>query len=254
MIQLNAIYVLWMREMIKYIRAKSRIIGAVAMPVFMLVFLGLGFRRVEIPGIPESITYIQYLVPGILGMTILFSSAYTGMGVIMDRQYGFLKEVMVTPASRISIVIGMIAGGATTSMLQATMMMLLSVFLGFRLPGVLQIAAALLILLLISIIFINIGLTLSSVLKDFHGFNMIINFIVFPLFLLSGALFPVANLPAVIRVFSYIDPLTYGVDALRGIMIGFSEFSLLMDLGILVSIAVGMVVISGYFFQKGEAL
>ncbi|NLD57370.1 MAG: ABC transporter permease, partial [Methanomicrobiales archaeon] len=110
MIQLTAIYVLWLREMIKYCRAKSRIVGAVAMPVFMLVFLGLGFRRVEIPGLPGSIGYIQYLVPGILGMTILFSSAYTGMGVIMDRQYGFLKEVLVTPASRVSIVIGMIAG------------------------------------------------------------------------------------------------------------------------------------------------
>jgi len=254
MIQFTAIYVLWMREMIKYVRAKSRIVGAVAMPVFMLVFLGLGFRRVEIPGIPDSISYIQYLVPGILGMTILFSSAYTGMGVIMDRQYGFLKEVMVTPASRISIVMGMITGGATISLIQATMMMLLSVFLGFRLPEPVQIAAALLIMLLISIIFINIGLTLSSVLKDFHGFNMIINFIVFPLFLLSGALFPVTNLPAAIRVFSYIDPLTYGVDALRGIMIGFSEFSLVIDIGILLIIAAVMVLTSGYFFQKGEAL
>ncbi|OPX69441.1 MAG: ABC-2 type transporter [Methanoregulaceae archaeon PtaB.Bin056] len=254
MIQVNAIYVLWMREMIKYARAKSRLVGAIAMPVFMLVFLGLGFRRVDIPGIPGSIGYIQYLVPGILGMTLLFSSAYTGMGVIMDRQYGFLKEVMVTPASRTSIVLGMIAGGATTSLVQATMMMFLSVLLGFRLPGLPAILAAVFIMLLICVIFINIGLTLSSVLKDFHGFNLIINFIVFPLFLLSGALFPVANLPAAIRVFSYLDPLTYGVDALRGIMIDFSEFSLLIDIGILIIISSAMVAISGYFFQKGEAL
>ena len=254
MIQLTAIYVLWLREMIKYCRAKSRIVGAVAMPVFMLVFLGLGFRRVEIPGLPGSIGYIQYLVPGILGMTILFSSAYTGMGVIMDRQYGFLKEVLVTPASRVSIVIGMIAGGATISIIQATMMMLLSVLIGFRLPDLPHLAAAVVIMLLISIIFINIGLTISSVLKDFHGFNMIINFIVFPLFLLSGALFPITNLPGFIQVFSYADPLTYGVDALRGIMIGYSEFPLILDLGIIVALAIIMVVMSGYFFQKGEAL
>ncbi len=254
MIQFTAIYVLWLREMIKYVRAKSRIVGAVAMPIFMLVFLGLGFRQVEVPGIPGEIGYIQYLVPGILGMTILFSSAYTGMGVIMDRQYGFLKEVLVTPASRVSIVIGMMAGGATISLIQATMMMVLSVLIGFRLPSLPQIAIAIVIMLLISVIFINIGLTLSSVLKDFHGFNMIINFIVFPLFLLSGALFPVANLPGVIRVFSYIDPLTYGVDALRGIMIGYSEFSLAMDIAILAALGAVTVFMSGYFFQKGEAL
>ena len=254
MIQFTAIYVLWLREMIKYVRAKSRIVGAVAMPVFMLVFLGLGFRRVEVPGIPSEIGYIQYLVPGILGMTILFSSAYTGMGVIMDRQYGFLKEVLVTPASRVSIVIGMMAGGATISLIQATMMMVLSVLIGFQLPSPPQIAGAIVIMLLISVIFINIGLTLSSVLKDFHGFNMIINFIVFPLFLLSGALFPVANLPAAIKVFSYIDPLTYGVDALRGIMIGYSEFSLAMDIAILAVLGAVTVFMSGYFFQKGEAI
>ncbi|NMB78857.1 MAG: ABC transporter permease [Methanomicrobiales archaeon] len=254
MIRANVVYVLWMREMIKFLRAKSRIVGAIAMPVFMLVFLGLGFRRVEVPGIPIEITYIQYLVPGILGMTILFSSAYTGMGVIMDRQYGFLKEVMVTPASRISIVLGMIAGGATTSLFQATMMMLLSVFLGFTLPGLPAIAGAIMVMLLISVIFINIGLTLSSVLKDFHGFNMIINFIVFPLFLLSGALFPVANLPVAVRIFSFIDPLTYGVDALRGMMIGHSEFPLALDIGILLVLAAITVFMSGYFFQKGEAL
>jgi len=254
MIQISAIYVLWLREMIKYVRAKSRIVGAIAMPVFMLIFLGLGFRRVDIPGIPDSIGYIQYLVPGILGMTILFSSAYMGMSVIMDRQYGFLKEVMVTPASRISIVLGMVAGGATTSILQAMIMMLFSVFLGFRLPGIPAIAAAVVVMFLISLIFINVGLALSSVLKDFHGFNMVINFIVFPLFLLSGALFPVANLPAAIRIFSFLDPLTYGVDALRGIMIGFSEFSLVTDLSILIAISSIMVMVSTYSFKKGEAL
>ncbi len=254
MIQLSAIYVLWLREMIKYVRAKSRIVGAIAMPIFMLIFLGLGFRRVEMPGLPESIGYIQYLVPGILGMTVLFSSAYTGMGVIMDRQYGFLKEVMVTPASRISIVLGMVAGGATTPILQATILMLLSVFLGFRLPGVPAIAGAIVVMFLIALIFINIGLTVSSVLKDLHGFNLIINFIVFPLFLLSGALFPVANLPGAIRVFSFLDPLTYGVDALREIMIGYSEFPLVADLGILLTISSVTVAVSAYFFRKGEAL
>jgi ABC-2 type transport system permease protein len=254
MIHAKAIYVLWLREMIKYFRAKSRIVGAIAMPAFMMIFLGMGFRRVEFPGMPESIGYFQYLVPGIIGMTLLFTAAYAGMSVIMDRQFGFLKEVMVTPASRVSIVLGMIAGGATTSIIQALIMLLMSVFLGFRLPFISDILASIVIMILISMIFINIGLILSSVLRDFHGFSTIINFIVFPLFLLSGALFPVSNLPAPIRVLSYVDPLTYGVDALRGLLIGYCEFSIWLDLIILFSISVVMISASGYFFRRGEAV
>ncbi|MBN2735270.1 MAG: ABC transporter permease [Methanomicrobiaceae archaeon] len=254
MIQTKAIYVLWLREMIKYFRAKSRIVGAIAMPAFMLIFMGFGFRRVEFAGLPESIGYFQYLVPGIIGMTLLFTAAYAGMSVIMDRQFGFLKEVLVTPANRVSIVLGMIAGSATTSILQAVIMMTIAVFMGFRLPSLPYIPAALFIMFLISMIFINIGLVISSILKDLHGFNTIINFIVFPLFLLSGALFPVSNLPVAIRVLSYGDPLTYGVDALRGVLIGYSEMSVVIDVIILLVLSVITVFASGYFFKKGEAV
>lgn len=254
MIQFSAVYVLWTREMIKYLRAKSRVVGAIAMPAFMLIFLGLGFRRVEVPGLPGSIGYFQYLVPGIIGMTLLFTSSYSGMSVIMDRQFGFLKEVMVTPASRESIVLGMIVGGATTSIIQSLLMMILSIFIGFEIPAVHLIAASILVMFLITVIFISVGLILSSFMKDFHGFNTIINFIVFPLFLLSGALFPVANLPAVIQVFSYIDPLTYGVDALRGILIGYSQFSVVFNLLILIPVSMAMVIISSYSFRRSEAV
>jgi ABC-2 type transport system permease protein len=254
MIQLAAIYVLWLREMIKFFRAKSRVIGAIAMPVFMLVFLGLGFRRVAFPGLPPEIGYLQYLVPGIVGMTLLFTGAFTGMSVLMDRQFGFLKEIMVTPASRISIVLGRIAGGATTSIIQALMMLFLSIFLGFALPSLPMIAASVIIMLLISIIFISIGLILSSAMKDIHGFNTMANFIIYPIFLLSGALFPVANLPVAIQIFSYLDPLTYGVDALRGVLIGYSVFNVCLDTVILLVTSVVLVWASGYCFNKGEKM
>lgn len=252
MIQGKVVYVLWRREMIKYFRAKSRVVGAIAMPAFMLIFQGMGFRRVEFPGLPESIGYFQYLVPGIIGMTLLFTAAYAGMSVIMDKQFGFLKEVMVTPASRVSIVLGMISGSATTSILQALIIMMMSVLLGFRLPFISAILSSVVIMVLISITFINIGLILSSVLKDFHGFSTIINFIAFPLFLLSGALFPVSNLPAPIRTLSYFDPLTYGVDALRGVLIGHCEFSILLDVCILLTLSILMVCASVYFFRRAE--
>jgi ABC-2 type transport system permease protein len=254
MIQRKVVYVLWQREMIKYFRVRSRIVGAIAMPAFLLVFQGMGFRRVEFPGLPESIGYFQYLVPGIIGMTLLFTAAYAGMSVIMDKQFGFLKEVMVTPASRVSIVLGMIFGSATTSILQALVILMMSVLLGFRLPFIYGILASFVIMLLISMIFINIGLILSSILKDFHGFSTIINFIAFPLFLLSGALFPVSNLPAPIRVLSYLDPLTYGVDALRGTLIGYCEFPIAQDVFILSILSVLMVCASGYFFKRAEML
>jgi len=254
MIQMTAIYVLWLREMIKFVRAKSRIIGAIAMPVFMLVFLGLGFRRVEFPGLPPEIGYIQFLVPGIVGMTLLFTGAFTGISVLMDRQFGFLKEIMVTPASRISIVLGRIAGGATTSIIQALVMLFLSVFLGFVLPSPLMIAGSVIIMLFISINFICIGLILSSVMKDMHGFNTITNFIIYPIFLLSGALFPVQNLPVAIRIFSYLDPLTYGVDALRGLLIGYSVLNVYSDFTIILVTSVILVSASGYSFNKGEKI
>lgn len=254
MIQPAAIYVLWLREMIKFVRAKSRMIGAIAMPVFMLVFLGLGFRRVEFPGLPPEISYLQYLVPGIVGMTLLFTGAFTGMSVLMDRQFGFLKEVMVTPASRVSIVLGRIAGGATTSIIQALMMLFLSVFLGFVLPSFFMIAASVVIMLFISVIFICIGLILSSFMKDIHGFNTMTNFIIFPLFLLSGALFPVQNLPVAIQVLAYLDPLTYGVDALRGVLIGHSALGIVPDVTVLFVTSTILVAASAWCFSRGEVL
>jgi ABC-2 type transport system permease protein len=254
MIQGRVVYVLWRREMIKYFRARSRIAGAIGMPAFMLVFQGMGFRKAEFPGLPESMGYFQYLVPGIIGMTLLFTAAYAGMSVIMDKQFGFLKEVMVTPASRISIVLGMISGSATTSIIQALIIMMMSVLLGFRLPFISAILSSVVIMVLISMIFINIGLILSSVLKDFHGFSTVINFIAFPLFLLSGALFPVSNLPAPIRILAYFDPLTYGVDALRGVLIGHCEFSIVLDVCILLTLSVLMVCASVYFFQRAETV
>jgi ABC-2 type transport system permease protein len=176
------------------------------------------------------------------------------MSVLMDRQFGFLKEVMVTPASRISIVLGRIAGGATTSIIQALMMLFLSIFLGFALLSLPMVAASVVIMLFISVIFICIGLILSSFMKDIHGFNTMTNFIIFPLFLLSGVLFPVQNLPAAIQVFAYLDPLTYGVDALRGVLIGYSVMNVYLDLAVLLVVSCVLVCVSGYCFGKGEIL
>ena len=236
--------------MTRFVRAKSRVIGTLGMPLFFMAFLGFGFSRAQLPNLPPGVNYIQFLVPGIVGMTLLFSSTFTGISVLWDREFGFLKEIMVAPVSRVSIVLGRIAGGATTSLIQGAVILLLSVPLGFSLHGAPEALGAVLFMLLISVIFISLGLVFASNMRDIHGFNLITNFIVFPLFLLSGALFPVGNLPPQVQVFAWLDPLTYGVDGLRGALLGLSVFPPLLDLAVLALASLFMVALGAFFFER----
>lgn len=252
MIEGVAVYVLWLREMKRFVRAKSRVVGTIGMPIFFLAFLGLGFNRVSFPGLPEGVSYIQFLVPGIMGMTILFSSTFAGISVLWDREFGFLKEIMVAPVSRVSIVLGRIAGGATTSMIQGVMILFISLPLGFHLPGGREIFYALVFMGLISVIFISMGLIFASNMHDIHGFNLVMNFIVFPLFLLSGALFPVENFPEPVRILAYLDPLTYGVDGLRWGLLGISSHGPWIDAGVLLASSILMIALGAFFFERCE--
>ena len=250
----TAVYVLWRREMIRYVRAKSRIVGSLAMPVFFLAFLGLGFRRLPIPGMGAGTGYIGFLAPGIIGMTLLFSSSMQGMSLLWDKEFGFLKEIMVAPVSRVSIVLGRIAGGATTSMLQGLLIFGASLALGFRLPGPGAVAFSLVFMLLISFTFIGLGLIFASRMKDMQGFGIVMNFVIFPFFFLSGALTPLDNFPLGIRLLSYIDPLTYGVDGLRAVLIGKSILPASVDLAIMAGFALVMLFLGAYFFEKSESV
>jgi ABC-2 type transport system permease protein len=253
-INTTAVYVLWLREMKRFIRAKSRIIGALAMPLFFLAFLGLGFNRMGVPGIGRDLKYIHFLVPGIIGMSLLFTSTFAGLSVLWDREFGFLKEIMVTPVSRVSIVIGRIAGGTTTALIQGLMLLLIALIIGLKIPSLASFLLALLFMLLIATTFIGLGLIFASVMKDMQGFGLIMNFVMFPMFFLSGAMYPLQNLPGVIRALSYIDPLTFGIDGLRGALIGVSAFSLPVDILVMVAFSVVMVVLGAWFFERSESL
>ena len=253
LINLTAIYVMWLREMKRFFRAKSRVAGTLAMPLFFLAFLGFGFSGITLPGIPQEMNYINFLVPGIIGMTMLFSSMFAGISVLWDREFGFLKEIMVAPVSRISLVLGRIAGGSTTSLIQGVLILLISVFIGFNIPSLSGFISAVIFMALISIAFIGLGLVFASKMTDIHGFSLIINFVIFPLFFLSGAIFPVNNLPGFIMPLVYINPLTYGVDGLRGSLIGFSQFSILFDITALMGFSLFMVFLGAYFFEKTGA-
>jgi ABC-2 type transport system permease protein len=253
-IQGIAIYVLWLREIKRLFRAKSRLLGTLLMPLFFLAFLGMGFRRSTIPGIPAGMAYSAFLLPGVLGMSILFSSTFAGLSVIWDREFGFLKEIMVAPVNRISIVLGRIAGGITTSLFQALAIVLISILLGFRPQNWFMLLPGLVCMVLISMTFIGMGLTFASRMRDMQGFNLVMNFVVFPLFFLSGALFPLHSFPAWVRILSRFDPLTYGVDGLRAALLGKSELPLLLDLGVLFGCAVLAVAVGAWFFEKSESV
>jgi len=249
-----AIYVLWLREMKRFLRAKSRIFGALAMPLFFLAFLGLGFRRMPIPGIDESVNYINFLVPGILGMSLLFSSTFGGLSVLWDKEFGFLKEIMVAPVSRVSIVLGRIAGGVTTALIQGISILLISTLMGFKVGSFLMLLVALVFMVLISITFLGLGLIFASQMKDMHGFSIVMNFVIFPLFFLSGALYPLENFPSWLRYLSYADPLTFGVDGLRRALIGYSSFSILFNFILITGFALLMIILGAYLFEKSESV
>ncbi len=253
-INLTAIYVLWLREMKKFLRAKSRIIGTIAIPLFFLAFLGLGFTNMRVPGMPAGVDYMAFLAPGIIGMSMLFTSMFAGLSVLWDREFGFLKEIMVAPVSRVSIVLGRIAGGTTTSLIPGVMLLIISIAIGVKITGLLAFLLAVLFMILIAITFIGLGLVFASNMKDTQGFSMIMNFVIFPIFFLSGALFPLENLPSWIRALSYADPLTYGVDGLRNVLLGASSIPLIYDFAILSGFCIAMVLLGAYFFEKSESI
>ena len=254
MINKTAIYVLWMRELKRFWRAKSRVVGSLAMPLFFLALLGLGFRRMPIPGLAGDVDYIQFLVPGIIGMNILFSSTFGGLSVLWDREFGFLKEIMVAPVSRVSIVLGRIAGGATTALIQAVFILGISYTLGFKIVHISSIFLAIVFMVLTAITFLGLGLVFASKMRDIQGFSIVMNFVIFPLFFLSGALFPLENFPVWLRYISKIDPLTYGVDGLRAAFIGVSSFSIFSNLIFMVMFSSVMILLGAYFFEKSESV
>jgi len=254
MINRAAVYVLWLREMKRFARAKSRIVGALAFPLFFLAFLGLGFNRLAIPGLSGNVNYINFLVPGILGMSLLFSSTFGGLSVLWDREFGFLKEIMVAPVSRISIVLGRVAGGITTALIQGLLILLISFLMGFKISSPLMFPLALFFMILISVTFLGLGLIFASKMKDMQGFSIVMNFVIFPLFFLSGALYPMENFPIWLRYISHLDPLTYGVDGLRAAMIGLSSYSIVFNLGIMAVFALVMIFLGAYFFEKSESI
>jgi ABC-2 type transport system permease protein len=244
---LGDIYTIWLREMIRFLRAKSRVITGLAMPFFWLIFIGIGLgSSVALSG---GVQYISFLAPGIIGMIILFTSVFSGVSVIWDRQFGFLKEILVAPVSRTSIVLGKTLGGATVALISALLMLVITIAMGIVPIGI-GIFTSIIFMVLTAICFVSIGLIIASRMKSSEGFQMIMSFFIMPIFFLSGALFPLQNAPQWMQTVSYLDPLTFGVDGLRASLIGSSMLPMWIDFTVLLAFCSALVLIGSYLFRK----
>lgn len=242
-----AIYVLWLRELKRYFRSRTRIVGSLGQPLLFLLALGFGLGPVFQKAGQGN--YFQFLSPGVISMSILFTAIFGGIQVIWDRQFGFLKETLVAPVSRINIMLGKTLGGATIATLQGCVVFVLTFLLGFH-PHIASLPIMLFFMMIISIFFTAVGIAIASTLEDIQGFQIIMNFLVQPLFFLSGALYPLNNLPKVFADITAIDPLTYGVDGIRGSLTGISHFGLVYDGMLLTSLTIVVLIIGAYLFSK----
>ncbi|PIN69602.1 multidrug ABC transporter permease [Candidatus Woesearchaeota archaeon CG11_big_fil_rev_8_21_14_0_20_43_8] len=248
---IRVVYVLWLRQLKRYFRSKPRMIGSLGQPLLFLLALGFGFGPIfQKAGGGD---YLQFLTPGIISMGILFTSTFTGIEVIWDKQFGFLKETLVAPVSRFAIMFGRTLGGATIAMAQGGIILLLSMIFGFRPMSILMMLPAILVMGLVAIIFTALGTAMASRMEDMHGFQLIVNFLIMPIFFMSGALFPLEGLPSAVITITKLNPLAYGVDALRFFLIGTSHFGILLDLSVLMILSFVFMALGSYLFSKMEA-
>ncbi len=249
---IEVIYILWLRQLKHYWRSKSRLLGSLGQPILFMITFGFGVGPMYTKASGGG-NYMDFLAPGIVSMAILFTAVFSGLEVIWDRQFGFLKETLVAPISRTEIMIGKTLGGATIAMIQGLIVLCLTYLLGFRIHSLASFGLGLLFMALIAIFFTGLGLAIASKMKDMHGFQLIMNFLIMPIFFLSGALFPLENLPPTIYFISRIDPLTYGVDGLRGAITGISTFGIYNDLAVIGILSALVCAIGAVLFSKLEA-
>jgi ABC-2 type transport system permease protein len=246
----SAVFILWLRQLKRYFRSRARMIGSLGQPILFLLALGFGlgptFARAG------RGDYVQFLAPGIVTMGILFTAVFSGIEIVFDRQFGFLRETLVAPVSRLEIVLGRTLGAATVALIQGSIVFLVCLAAGFRPAHPLLLPLALLFMALIAVMCTAIGTVFGSVLQDMQGFQLIMNFIVLPLFFFSSALFPLPDLPGAVRLAVRLNPLSYGVDGLRGALSGGFAFGAAIDVVVVATLAAILLAIGAYLFSKIE--
>ena len=215
-----------------------------------MYLVALGFGLGPVFARAGNGSYLQFIAPGIIGMTVLFSSVFSGISMLWDRQFGFLKETLVAPVPRIYVMLGRALGGATVAVIQGILVFVVCLVAGFRPQHWLAIPVSLIFITLIATVFSALGTSIGSVIQDMQGFQLVMNFLVMPIFFLSGALFPLNNLPKVLGMITGLDPLSYGVDGLRGMFTGVWYFSFGLDAVVLACVATVFIVTGAYLFSR----
>jgi len=251
-VDLQAVYVMWLRQMKRFVRSKSRLVVTIAQPLLFLFILGSGFRTINIGGLEGD--YLYFFAPGIVSMSIIFSSMFTGVSILWDKQFGFLQEVLVAPVSRLSITIGRTLGGATTALIQGFFILAIAIGLGLTPSSAFGVILAIIFMILMAFTAVGFGLILASKMNDFQSFPIIMNLVMMPLLLLSSAFFPVTQ-NEIMRNIAFFNPLFYMVDGLRGSLLG-AEITVLpplVDLAVVSVICIILLSIGSYMFSKSEA-
>lgn len=245
---MGTIYILWLRQIKRYMRSKSRIVGSLGQPLLFLFALGYGLGPVFEKAGQGS--YIQFMAPGVIAMSVLFTAIFGGIEILWDRQFGFLKETLVAPVSRMNIMIGRTLGGTTVALFQGLIIFVITLIGGFRPEYWSMLPLAFVFMALIGLLFTAMGTAIACVLEDMQAFPLIMNFLVMPLFFLSGALFPLNDLPGPIAVLTRLDPLSYGIDGLRGALLGTMQFSYGTDIGILAAVSTLFLALGSWLFSR----
>jgi ABC-2 type transport system permease protein len=216
---LRVIYTIWLREFKAFLRERGRIVGMIGQPLLYLLILGQGIASGLTLNLAPGVGYLQFMYPGILGMSVLFTSMFSGISIIWDREFGFLKEVLVAPVPRWAVAVGKVLGGATIAVTQSLILVVVAPIAGVW-PTPLIIVEVLVLCFIISFAVTSLGVAIAARMRSMQSFQMLMNFLIMPLYFLSGAMFPIASAPGWMRVLMFFDPLTYGVDALRNVILG----------------------------------
>jgi ABC-2 type transport system permease protein len=260
----RGVYIIWYRDIIRYWRDRVRLVSSLGQPLIFLVVFGSGLSASLGGGLKDQlgdVSYVRFLFPGIIAMAVLFTAVFSGMSIVWDREFGFLREVLVAPISRVSVVLGKAAGGSTVAMFQGTILLVLAPILGVTLSP-LVVLKLLVLMFLTAYALTSVGILIAARLQSMEALQMIMNFLIMPMFFLSGAFFPLRGLPAWMSVITRLDPVAYGVDPMRrlllgadlapGIRIGNHHLSTIEDVLVLVVFATVMMLLAMRSFEVQE--
>jgi ABC-2 type transport system permease protein len=245
---MSTVYILWLRQIKRYFRSRSRIIASLGQPLLFMVGLGFGFGPIYQKALGGS--YIEFIGPGVIAMGIIFTAMFSGIEIIWDRQFGFLKETLVAPVSRLKIMVGRTLGGATVAVFQGLIIFILAILIGFKPVGLQLLPVAFTFMVLLALFFTAFGTAIASVIEDMQAFPLIMNFLVMPMFFLSGAIFPIKGLPTSLIYIAKINPLSYGVDGMRAALASQTYFGFLADYSALVFTTAILLILGSYLFSK----